>query len=100
MLTRGSYSFLGAIVTLAFGTLSVLHRENLTNRHIIGESWGRKKTLIIGVIVMSIGAVGQTVAYTVGQMILARVITGQEASSLCVKIWLTFYNRDWKRVCC
>ena len=80
-LTR-TYSFLGAMVTLAFGMLSILRCGRLTDRTLIGETWGRKKTLIIGVIVMSIGALGQTVGYTVGQMILARVVTGQEASSL------------------
>ncbi|KAF8659279.1 hypothetical protein AX16_001854 [Volvariella volvacea WC 439] len=41
-----------------------------------GESWGRKKTFLIGVIVMSIGAILQTCAFSVAQMIVARLITG------------------------
>ncbi|KAG6889462.1 hypothetical protein C0995_000989 [Termitomyces sp. Mi166 len=41
-----------------------------------GEKTGRKKAFIIGVIVMSIGAILQTCAYSVPQMIVARLITG------------------------
>ena len=44
--------------------------------HLPGEKLGRKKTFIIGVIIMSIGAILQTSAFSVQQMIVARVITG------------------------
>ncbi|KAF5376522.1 hypothetical protein D9615_008674 [Tricholomella constricta] len=44
---------------------------------VFGENMGRKKTFMIGVIVMSIGAILQTCAYSVPQMIVARIITGQ-----------------------
>jgi MFS family permease len=44
--------------------------------HLPGEKLGRKKTLIIGVIIMSIGAILQTCAFSVQQMIVARIITG------------------------
>ena len=44
--------------------------------HLPGEKLGRKKTFIIGVIIMSIGAILQTCAYSVPQMIVARIITG------------------------
>ncbi|KAJ3570705.1 hypothetical protein NP233_g4231 [Leucocoprinus birnbaumii] len=43
---------------------------------IFGERYGRKKTFIVGVIIMSIGAVLQTCAFSVAQMIVARLITG------------------------
>ncbi|KAG6827436.1 hypothetical protein H0H92_011790 [Tricholoma furcatifolium] len=43
---------------------------------IFGERLGRKKTLLAGVIVMSVGAIMQTAAYSVPQMIVARLITG------------------------
>ncbi|TFK71024.1 general substrate transporter [Pluteus cervinus] len=51
--------FLGAMSTFAFG-----------------ERLGRKKTFIIGVAIMSIGAIMQTCAFSVAQMIVARLITG------------------------
>ncbi|KAF9447054.1 general substrate transporter [Macrolepiota fuliginosa MF-IS2] len=41
-----------------------------------GERYGRKRTFIFGVIIMSIGAVLQTCAFSVAQMIVARLITG------------------------
>ncbi len=41
-----------------------------------GEYFGRKKSLIIGVIVMSIGAILQAAATNVPMMIVARLITG------------------------
>ena len=44
--------------------------------HLPGENLGRKKTFIIGVVVMSIGAILQTSAFSVQQMIVARLITG------------------------
>ena len=44
--------------------------------HLLGEKLGRKKTFIIGIIIMSIGAILQTSAFSVQQMIVARIITG------------------------
>jgi MFS family permease len=41
-----------------------------------GEQLGRKKTFLVGVTIMSIGAVLQTCAFSVAQMIVARLITG------------------------
>ncbi|KJA15910.1 hypothetical protein HYPSUDRAFT_207495 [Hypholoma sublateritium FD-334 SS-4] len=41
-----------------------------------GERLGRKKTFLIGVVIMSIGAILQTCAFSVAQMIVARLITG------------------------
>lgn len=41
-----------------------------------GEYLGRKKTIIIGVIIMSIGAILQTTAYSVPHIIVARLVTG------------------------
>ncbi|RDB21956.1 Sugar transporter STL1 [Hypsizygus marmoreus] len=43
---------------------------------VFGEGMGRKKTFLIGVVIMSIGAILQTCAYSVPQMIVARLITG------------------------
>ncbi len=42
-----------------------------------GERLGRKKTFMIGVVIMSIGAILQTCAFGVTQMIVARLITGE-----------------------
>ncbi|KAK7039389.1 hexose carrier protein [Favolaschia claudopus] len=62
----------GAIVALydigcLFGALAAM---------VVGERLGRKKTFLLGVIVMSIGALMQVFAFTVTQMIVARIITG------------------------
>ncbi|KAF8057573.1 general substrate transporter [Lyophyllum atratum] len=43
---------------------------------VFGENMGRKKTFMIGVVIMSIGAILQASAYSVPQMIVARLITG------------------------
>ncbi|KAF9483698.1 general substrate transporter [Pholiota conissans] len=43
---------------------------------VFGERLGRKKALMIGVSIMSIGAILQTAAFSVPQMIVARLITG------------------------
>ncbi|KAL9709067.1 hypothetical protein Ac2012v2_007881 [Leucoagaricus gongylophorus] len=43
---------------------------------IFGERLGRKKTFIVGIIIMSIGAVLQICAFSLAQMIVARLITG------------------------
>ncbi|KAF9027936.1 general substrate transporter [Hymenopellis radicata] len=51
--------FAGAMATFAFG-----------------EYFGRKKSLIIGVIIMSIGAILQAAAANVPMMIVARLVTG------------------------
>jgi sugar porter (SP) family MFS transporter len=43
---------------------------------VVGENLGRKKTFLIGVTIMSIGAILQACSYSVIQMIVARLITG------------------------
>ncbi|KAH6902599.1 hexose carrier protein [Coprinopsis sp. MPI-PUGE-AT-0042] len=43
---------------------------------IFGDKLGRKKSFIIGVIVMSIGAILQACAFSPAQMIVARIVTG------------------------
>jgi len=43
---------------------------------LFGERYGRKRTFIVGVIIMSIGAVIQACSFSVAQMIVARLITG------------------------
>ncbi|KAJ7472045.1 general substrate transporter [Mycena latifolia] len=65
-------SLQGTIVALydigcLFGALAAM---------VIGERLGRKKTFLLGVVVMSIGALMQACAYSVSQMIIARIITG------------------------
>lgn len=42
----------------------------------VGERYGRKKTFLVGVVVMSIGAVLQACAFSVPHMVVARLITG------------------------
>ncbi|CAJ2513262.1 Uu.00g013810.m01.CDS01 [Anthostomella pinea] len=51
--------FLGAVI--AFG---------------IGEKYGRKKTIIVGTVIMTIGAILQTSSFSVPHMIVARIVTG------------------------
>ncbi|KAK0200264.1 general substrate transporter [Desarmillaria ectypa] len=43
---------------------------------VIGERFGRKKMLMFGVIVMSVGAIIQTSSYNVPTIIVSRIITG------------------------
>ena len=66
-----SASFFGAISTFVFG-----------------ERLGRKKTFLIGVTIMSIGAILQTCAFSVAQMIVARLITGEYS-------YRYFYSADF-----
>lgn len=47
-----------------------------------GERLGRKKTFMIGVAIMSIGAILQTCSFTVAQMIVARLVTGMSSPFL------------------
>ena len=42
----------------------------------LGERLGRKKSILVGTTVMSIGAILQIAAYSTGQMIAGRVIAG------------------------
>ncbi|KAI0427744.1 hexose carrier protein [Xylaria sp. FL1042] len=42
----------------------------------IGEKLGRRKTIIIGTIIMTIGAILQTSSFSVPHMIVARIVTG------------------------
>jgi len=51
--------FLGAILTV-----------------VIGEPLGRKKSILLGTTIMSIGAILQITAYGVPQMIVGRIIAG------------------------
>ncbi|KAF8881587.1 general substrate transporter [Infundibulicybe gibba] len=61
--------FFGAMATFAFG-----------------ERYGRKKTFLVGVVIMSIGAILQTSAFTVSQMIVARIITG-DINTATAPVW-------------
>lgn len=42
----------------------------------IGEILGRRKTILVGTTIMTIGAILQISAYSVAQMIVARIIAG------------------------
>ncbi|KAI0537060.1 sugar transporter [Xylaria digitata] len=42
----------------------------------IGEKLGRRKTIIIGTVIMAIGAILQTSSFSVPHMIVARIVTG------------------------
>lgn len=42
----------------------------------IGERYGRKKTIVIGTIIMTLGAILQTTSFSVPHMIVGRIITG------------------------
>jgi MFS family permease len=43
----------------------------------MGESLGRKKTVLIGTTVMSIGAILQITSYSLPQMFVGRVVAGK-----------------------
>lgn len=43
---------------------------------VIGERLGRKRSFLMGIIIMSIGAILQTTAFSFTQMVIARLITG------------------------
>lgn len=43
-----------------------------------GERLGRKNTFMVGVTIMSVGAVLQTTAFSVSHMIFGRLITGED----------------------
>lgn len=42
----------------------------------VGEKLGRRKSIAIGVVIMIVGAILQTTAYTRAHMIVARVVAG------------------------
>ncbi|KAJ2985080.1 hypothetical protein NUW58_g5725 [Xylaria curta] len=42
----------------------------------IGEKLGRKKTVILGTVIMTIGAILQTTSFNVAHMIVGRIVTG------------------------
>ncbi|KAI0454822.1 general substrate transporter [Xylaria acuta] len=42
----------------------------------IGESLGRRKTIVIGTVIMTVGAILQTSSFSVPHMIVGRIITG------------------------
>lgn len=42
----------------------------------IGESLGRKKTILLGTTIMSIGAILQVAAFGIPQMIVGRIVAG------------------------
>ncbi|KAF5370244.1 hypothetical protein D9757_012008 [Collybiopsis confluens] len=72
----------GTIVSLYDIGSSVLlsifgkHHPNPLSGAVDGERFGRKKSLGIGVIIMSIGAILQATAFTVAHIIVARLFTG------------------------
>lgn len=48
---------------------------------VFGERFGRKKTLMIGVTIMSIGAILQASSFSVAQLIVSRLVTGKQVAS-------------------
>ena len=42
----------------------------------LGEMLGRKKTILLGTTIMSIGAILQIAAYSTAQMIVGRIVAG------------------------
>ena len=55
---------------------SSLHTTRIDASSITAENYGRKKTFLTGLVIMSIGAILQATAYGVPHMIVARLITG------------------------
>ncbi|SJL14571.1 related to sugar transporter [Armillaria ostoyae] len=55
-----------------------------------GEKLGRKKMLIIGVVVMSIGAIIQTASFNVTTILVSRIITG--LGNGCISLLLRYFS--------
>ncbi|KAI2606603.1 general substrate transporter [Hypoxylon sp. NC1633] len=62
-------SIITAIYTIGcfFGAITAFY---------IGENIGRKKTVLVGTVIMTIGAILQTSSFSVPHMIVARIVTG------------------------
>ncbi len=42
----------------------------------LGDKLGRRKTMVIGAIIMTIGAILQTTSFSYAQLVVARIVTG------------------------
>jgi MFS family permease len=58
---------------------------------VIGDMIGRKKTILLGTTIMSVGALLQITAYGVPQMIVGRIIAGIgngcNTATVCLSLW-------------
>lgn len=63
----------------------------------IGEGLGRRKTIAGGVVIMIVGALLQSTAYTRAHMIVARIVSGYVSSTegICLFEILTSPTRAW-----
>ncbi|KAI1308072.1 hexose carrier protein [Xylaria venustula] len=65
----------------------------------IGESLGRKKTIIIGTVIMTIGAILQTSSFSVPHIIVARIVTGigNGINTATAPVWQTEMSKSHNR---
>jgi len=65
----------------------------------IGDKLGRRKTIVLGCVVMIIGAIIQAASYSAGQLLVARIITGigNGFNTSTVPIWQSECSRPEKR---
>ncbi|KAI0406778.1 sugar transporter [Xylaria palmicola] len=65
----------------------------------IGEKLGRKKTIIIGTIIMTIGAILQTTSFSVPHMIVGRIVTGigNGINTSTAPVWQTETSKAYNR---
>lgn len=64
----------------------------------IGDRLGRRKTIVLGGIIMIIGAILQTASFGYPQMIVARIVTGlgnglNVSGSICLRTFLNGHPR-------
>ncbi|KAI0966571.1 general substrate transporter [Xylaria arbuscula] len=65
----------------------------------IGENLGRKKTIIIGTVIMTIGAILQTSSFSVPHIIVARIVTGigNGINTATAPVWQTETSKSHNR---
>nr|POE48082.1 sugar transporter stl1 [Quercus suber] len=68
--------FFGAVFCSIFGKPHPPIEASITYRSITGERLGRRRSILIGVLVMIVGALLQASAYVSAHMIVARIVSG------------------------
>lgn len=55
----------------------------------VGDRLGRRKTIVLGGIIMIIGAILQATSFSYAQMVVARIVTGLgNGLNVRLKLWL------------
>ena len=69
-----------------FGAISAMY---------FGERLGRKNGILLGTSIMTVGAILQASAFSVPQMIVARIISGIGNGIVCHGSWSSFYQNGY-----